>query len=491
MTGAQSSKRANFMSDISSDMQGGSGERRCVFDESTSVFWVERDGDSWFSLREGALRRELKSRGLRDKPMAVNGETISPLDAEIRRIEQKERVARALFVAGYQPGMHDIGGEKILVTRRTPLIVPQEGEFPLLTEVFRRMFVGQAETITGQQTIDQRDHWFAWLQDMLRSLYAGRISRGLWLHIAGEPNSGKTLTRDIAVAITGGRMGKPYRWMIDKEEFNRDMFGAVLQVMDDDNADTRIESRKNLGAKGKQIVADGAIYLRAMFNDGFVFKPMWRLLTLTNIEAEALLVMPPITNDISDKILMLKAYQAPKPATEGECWPMPMPTSTPVQREAFWKALEAEFPAFVFWLLETFEAPSRVLGERFGVMAWQHPEILKELQQFSPHVRLWQLIESSGVVFQKRVQGDSVDEPLVTEETTTWEGTVTQLHDLLSSSESRLSLEERRKLPDPSWLGQRLRALEREWGSEVVHQQQRKSGTVRIWKLSRRKDLAQ
>src|SRR5690606_38263788 len=135
----------------------------------------------------------------------------------------------------------------------------------------------------------------------------------------------------------------------------------VLQVRDDDNADTRIEARKNLGAKGKQIVADGAIYLRAMFNDEFVFKPMWRLLTLTNIEAEALLVMPPITNDIADKILMLKAYQASRDGLkEGDSWPMPMRTDTPEQREQFWRALEAEFPAFVHWLLEEFVPASHI-----------------------------------------------------------------------------------------------------------------------------------
>jgi hypothetical protein len=478
------------MSDLNNDMQGGEGERRCVSDESAAIFWMEKDSDSWFSLREGALRREFKSRGLRDKAMAMNGETIAPLDAEIRRVEQKERVSRALFVAGYKPGIHELGGERILVTRRTPLIVPKKGGWPLLQEVFARMFVGMTEGVTGPVTIDQRDHWFAWLQDMLRSLYDCRISRGLWLHIAGEPNSGKTLTRDIAVAITGGRMGKPYKWMIDKEEFNRDMFGSVLQVMDDDNADTRIEARKNLGAKGKQIVADGAIYLRAMFNDGFVFKPMWRLMTLTNIEAEALLVMPPITNDIADKILMLKAYQFPRDGiAEGASWPMPMPTNTPAQRDAFWHALEAEFPAFVFWLLEEFTPPSHVVGDRFGVLAWQHPEILKELQQFSPHVRLWQLIESSGVVFTQVVQGDEDDAPKITQETTEWEGTAGRLHELLGGPGSKLSVEERKKLPDPSWIGQRLRALEREWGPKVV--EQKRTGKERRWRLTRRADLAQ
>lgn len=477
------------MGDINADMAGGEGERRCVFEEGAGIFWLQRDGDSWFSLREAALRRELKARGLREKAMAVNSETLSPLDAEIRRIEQQDRVARALYVAGYKPGVHEIGGERILVTRRTPLVVPRKGEWPMLAEVFRRMFVGPAATIGGTVEVDQRDRWYVWLQDTLRSLYEGRISRGLWLHVAGEPNSGKTLLRDIAVAITGGRMGKPYRWMIEKEDFNRDMFGAVLQVMDDDNADTRIEARKNLAAKGKQIVADGAIYLRAMFNDGFVFKPMWRLMTLTNIEAEALLVMPPVTNDIADKILMLKAYQAAKPETEDAPWPMPMATRTPAQRAEFWATLEAEFPAFVFWLLEEYAAPSHVVGNRFGAAEWQHPEILRELQMFSPHVRLWQLIESSRCVFVRMVESETANEPPRTVEATTWEGTASQLHDLLSSGDSKLTLEERKRVPDPAWIGQRLRSLEREWGPEVV--KQKRSGTERRWLLVRRKDLAQ
>lgn len=473
---------------IDRDMETTEGEKRCVFDEASSIFWMQRDADSWISLREGALRRELKSRGLRDKAIAMNKETIAPLDAEIRRIEQQERVARSLFVAGYKPGVQDFGGEKILVTRRTPLLVPKKGEWPLLAEVFRRLMCGKLETATGEVDLDQRHHLWAWMQHMLQSLYANRISRGLWLHVAGEPNCGKSLLRDICVALTGGRMGKPYKWMIDKEEFNRDMFGAVMQVMDDDTADTKIESRKNLAAKGKQIVADGAIYLRAMFNDGFVFKPMWRLMTLTNFEAEALLVMPPMTNDLVGKVLMMKAHQLQRPDTRETPWPMPMHTNTPEQQERFWAALSAEFPAFLFWLLGEYEVPSQIAGGRFGVIAWQHPEILKELQKFSPHVRLWQLIESSAVVFMRKVSGDGPNEALHTEETSTWEGTSGRLHELLGGPESKLTRAEKDKLPDPSWIGQRLAALEKEWGSDVV--KFKRTGAARTWVLQRRADLA-
>lgn len=487
------------MSSISHDMEGGAGVPEFRYDESSGSYYMKPVGeDQWLSLRETQLRRELKSAPhlLRDKPMAMNGETISPLDARIREIEQRARVKFACVLAGWRSGVHEMGADAVLVTRSPKLIVPKKGEWPLLAKVLEGIFCG-SDIGDDEKPVpmDQRDRWLAWEQHWLRALYAGVPAKGLWLCIAGEPNCGKTLLGDIMKALAGGNEGKPYKWLIDEEEFNSELFEASLQTIDDENANTKIVARKELGAKAKQIVKVGDMRMRGMHRNGVVLEPCWRLVSLLNIEAESLLVMPPISNDIADAILMLKGYQRPRPGAgasdyDRRCWPMPMPADTPAEQAAFWAALKAELPAFVFWLLEEYVAPSHVAGGRRGVLAWQHPEILRELQHFSPHVRLWNLIERSEVVFRKRVAGAENGEAW--EPCDEWIGSASALEQLLKSEASKLARSDKdREIKDSSWLGQHLKAAQAQWGKAVVDFKRTTIGGVngRFYVLHRRPDL--
>lgn len=480
---------AETMSNLDNDLSTAPAEPEYRYDEASGFFWKQASPDEWISLREGAFRRELKSRGLRDKADPRNGEMLAPLDAKVMEIEQAKRVKFACQLAGYRAGEHSVGGEKILVTASMRLLTPVKGEWPLLAEVLRRLFVGQEETGTGDPIkIDQRDHWLAWVQHWLRSLYSGHVTRGLCLCVAGEPDSGKTLHGMLLKALAGGKEGKPYDFMIGRDNFNRELFEASLQMIDDENADTRIDARREFGAQIKKIVGNSDMKLRGMHRDGIVLSPTWRLVALVNLEAERLMVMPPIENDIADKILMLKGYKLPRPEPGSDlaasrCWPMPMPTDTADEQKAFWDALRAELPAFVWYLLNEYTPPSAVAGGRFGVRAWQHPEILRELQQFSPHVRLWQLILRSGVVFRKKIGNPSEVGAAAWEDCAEWTGSAEQLEELLKGSDSGLTTEERKEIPKPSWLGTQLRAVEKIWGERVARFH--RTGTGRRWVLRR------
>lgn len=477
------------MSDLHNDLETKPAEPEYRYDEASGLFWKQVSADEWISLREGAFRRELKSRGLRDKADPRNQETLAPLDAKVMEVEQGKRVKFACQLAGYRAGVHSVGGEKILVTASMRLITPKKGEWPLLAEVLRRLFVGREETSAGQFTeIDERDWWLAWVQHWLRSLYSGEVTRGLCLCVAGEPDSGKTLHGMILKALAGGKEGKPYDFMIGRDNFNRELFEASLQMIDDENADTRIDARREFGAQIKKIVGNSDMKLRGMHRDGIVLSPTWRLVALVNLEAERLMVMPPIENDIADKILMLKGYKLPKPEpgspmAESRCWPMPMPTDNAAEQRAFWEALKAELPALVHHLLEEYSPPSLVTGGRFGVRAWQHPEILRELQQFSPHVRLWQLIIRSGVVFRKKVGDEKEVGAAAWEDTKEWSGSAEQLEELLKGPDSNLTIEERREIPKPAWLGTQLRAVSKIWGEKAAKPS--RTGAGRKWQLRR------
>lgn len=511
------------MEDVTNDLTAKSGKTEYRFDAGRGLFWKQLNQDEWIELREGAMRRELMKGGLSHKIDPSKGK-ISPLDDRLRDIEQGARVQEARCIAGWKAGVHEMGGDMVLVPRSMRLILPKEGSFLLISALIEGLLDGDEHEETAEGTkvsrCDQRDRWLAWMQHWLQSLYAGRPTNGMALCIAGDPDCGKTRISEIEKELTGGKVGKPYDWMIGREDFNKELFEASLQLVDDENANTSIEARRELGAKIKKVVANVDLKMRGMHRDGYNVQPCWRLHFNVNLEEGALLVMPPLTADVIGKLLMLKAYKRPLVPTDekqmqaylsrypalaawwdyalehgiitaadrARCWPMPMPADTFREQERFWSSVRGEMPAFVFWLTEKYQPPSHVVGGRFGVQPWQHPEIVEALQQFAPHVQLWRLLERCGIVWRRIVRVGTAEAPEEWEDLTEWTGTARQLHDLLRDENNKLSRHERdREVKGESYIGQRLNEAMRHWGRDVVDF--RRTGKSRTWTLRRRPEV--
>lgn len=459
------------------------------FEEATRAFWIRNAAGEWIFLSEGAFRRHLKKQGLREKP--VKGAILSAIDEKIREIEQDRRIAFVGELAGYKQGIQWITGQRVLVPKAPTMIQPVKGEWPTLRAYFDGLLTGYepgANEGDAPIYIDQRDWFFGWLQHLLQCYYDGIIAPGLALCVAGERDSGKSRLAMILRWCLGDKVSKPYDYMIGRDNFNKEMFSAVLQLVDDENADTRIDMRLKFGAQIKKVVANDEAKQRGMHRDGVNVSVLWRLLILVNLEANRLMVMPPVDSDIKDKVTMLKGYRRPKPdyeitmetPYEQACWPMPMPTRTEAEKRALRDRWQAELPAFIWWLLNEYKMPKHVAGGRFCVRHWQHPQILERLQQFSPHVRIWQIIEQSGVVFKEYV-GGGLDGPAEWKPRPEWKGTITQLHELLTSETSKLSMNDKRAVPDPAWLAQRLESCREHFGEAVCTM--KRTHKAKIWTL--------
>jgi hypothetical protein len=108
------------------------------------------------------------------------------------------------------------------------------------------------------------------------------------------------------------------------------------------------------------------------------------MLMALNDEPEALLVLPPITEDIGDKITLFRCHKRP----------LPMPAHTIAERDAFFTQLREELPGMLAWL-ETWEIPEALREERCGVKAFHHPAILHGLHELSPEGQLLGLIDTA------------------------------------------------------------------------------------------------
>lgn len=456
------------------------------YDESTQRFWLRNEIEQWVDLNETGLKRHLKKKGLRDKPNLKAGENLSEVDEKVSDIEKNHRVAYAGLLAGYKAGVWRIAGRRVLVSEDPQMIEPVPGDWAILREFFDRLLVGEEPTDENGKTvtIDQRPQFFAWLQHVVQCFRDGRTATGLALCMAGEPNCGKSFLAMVLRWILGGRVARPYNRMIGRDQFNRAEAESVLLLVDDDNqSDTRLEARLKFGGEMKMIVANNEFQLRTMHRDGFAVEVLRRLVVLVNLQLSRLMVLPPLDGDINDKLMLLKGYARPKPARpisidtppEEACWPSPMPTRTEDEKQAYRDRVRVELPAFLWWLLNEFKMPSQVSGGRFVVREWHHPAIKAQLSELSPHVRIWELILRSQVVFHTW-KGEGPDEPgrLVLKAARPemglaegeWRGRASDLEQLLKSDASKLTLDEKREIPQPNWLGQRLQACAEHFGED-------------------------
>lgn len=515
------------MGELKNDFGTKSAEPAYCFDVGRRRFWKQISTDEWIELGEGALRRDLMKSGKSHKIDPAVGK-ISPLDDKIREIESMQRVMEARRIAGWHAGIHQMSGDAVLVPQALKLLVPVDGGEAghlLFAALLEGLLDGDDEDEKDGKAlvvrVDQRDRWLAWMQDWLRSLYSGRVTNGLAMCLAGKRDCGKSRLLAAEKVMAGDKIGKPYDWMIGREDFNKELFEASLLAIDDENANRTPAARQELGAKMKKIVANDDVRLRGMQSDGFVVKTTWRLRFNMNLEESALLVNPQLTDDIADKETMLKGYVRPRvpleeagmkayreryPALSAwwdaatargvltadelvRCWPMPMPADTQQEQQRFWGMVTAELPAFVFWLLEKYVPPSYVVGGRFRVRAWQHPEIESALQEFSPHVHLWRLIERSGMVWRRLVHPASVDNgPEKWEAREVWTGTARELHALLVDEGNGLSKREREhEVSGESYIGQRLSEAASHYGPEVASC--KRSGKARTWTLRRSPEI--
>src|SRR5262245_52784296 len=105
------------------------------YDVGRKDYWILNARNEWITVSESGLRRQLRGCGYAAK--AREGERLSEVDQCINLIQLKFGVAYAGPLAGYQKGLVEVCGQRILVTKPPRLSAPQAGEFPTLEPLLR------------------------------------------------------------------------------------------------------------------------------------------------------------------------------------------------------------------------------------------------------------------------------------------------------------------------------------------------------------------
>jgi len=260
----------------------------------------------------------------------------------------------------------------VLVVKGANYVQPKQGDWSTI-----KRFV---ETLLPDQT----DYLYGWLKAAFRTLREGAPFRpGQLLAIAGPAGCGKSLLQNILTEMFGGRVAKPYKYMTGKTNFNSELFYAEHLAIEDEAASTLIHDRRTFGANIKNMLVNETQPYYRKAREALTLSPFWRVSCTLNDEPESLMVLPPLDSDLLDKIILLKASFAKFPFESDDI----------KSRKKFREQISRELPAFLAFL-SSWRVPDRMKDQRYGIQAWQHPELMEALADLAPQSALLSLIDA-------------------------------------------------------------------------------------------------
>ena len=401
---------------------------RVFYDESEGSYWMQDALGEWRGRKEKMFGCYLKRCGV--NAVRDDATKMSDLDLLLLHISLNCAVAFAGPLAGYKKGLIQNNGNEILVTRSFKIPSPVEGDWSVVKAV-----IDQQLGPTDADKIDQRDFLYGWWQHSIECLLKGyKKNMGMCLTLAGSKGCGKSILKKLIKLSLGGRECQPYQYLSGKDNFNGEFLRCECWCVDDDQSQTDAKMRDEVGSKIKKIVADETFHVRGKHVEAMDLHLYRRLIMCVNDEPEKLLVLPQLTDDIVDKIVILHCK---KPVDEAD--PMPMPVRTPEDQDLFGDKLVEQLPAFMYWLLSEYKIPDDLYG-RFGIKHYQHPEIKRTLFDLSPEVALM----------------DAVERTVFDDMATAWRGSASHLRVALLAENAPLSSREKNNVRSVQWLGRQL-----------------------------------
>lgn len=346
------------------------------YDSDRKQYLVLNNGGRWLAHNESGFKRIVRASGFR--PKVQDDEMIGPVEAEMLRIVNHCDVQFCGPLAGREAGFFCENGIRGLVTDSPNLVRPQQGDFPTIRAIIHGLFVASEETHGPAQELTFQ----GWLASAVRSLYEKKPRPGQAIAFAGPPGCGKSvLQNEIITPLLGGRSAKAALFMQGRTDFNSDLFGAEHLMLEDEHSDTDIKSRNALGANLKRVSVNQFQPCHGKGRQIVNLRPWWRLSISLNDEPERLLVIPPLADDISDKLILLRASRF--------IWPMPSRTGD--EWAEMMRIVAQEMPAYLHFLLHHLPSPAHHC-DRFGVKAWHHPTLVESLTELAPENHLAEMI---------------------------------------------------------------------------------------------------
>ena len=303
-------------------------------------------------------------------------------------------------VAGHPAGIYTApdSGQPFLVTSGPRIIEGREGKFPFIA--------GFLADLLGKD--EQAEAVMAWLRQARRNVIDQQRRPLPAAIFVGSKNCGKTLFIEITRQILGGRSASAFAALSGNTDFNGDVIGAELLVIDDEIASRDHRARTALAQGIKKYLFASHIRAHSKFREAVNMRPVHAVAIAVNDEPEHLQVLPTIDDSVADKISLFACNRAQLDGLD--------------DREEIGRRIAAELPAFVHYL-DTTQHPDYLRNQRTGAAAWQNREVLERLQSISPEEHLRELM-TQCVAVTEAIEAKGF-----------WLGTAAQMEQLLRADQ--------------------------------------------------------
>lgn len=390
---------------------------RVYFDANTGGYWLELSKSRYLRMGAEQIRRHLRNAGIFG---GTSTEELTDVEQALTVAETEHFIDYAGPLAGHRCGHFTTSaGVRVLVTTEpnprafeTP---KDESEFPFLERFLSQLFGDQLLWVLG------------WLKYSLQSLRDGDFRPGQVQILAGPSNCGKSLYQALVTELLGGRVGRPFRYMMGETAFNSDLAGAEHLIIEDEHASTDTRARRKFGTSLKDFTVNREMSIHAKGREARTLPTFKRVTLSVNNEPENLMIVPPLDESLLDKVSLFKC----SPAKLSE------------DRKENWTRLTNDLAPLACYL-RTLRIPDRMRDSRFGVKAYHNPELFELLACIAQESRLLELIDElvfSPAAIRARVT-DAKDDPTAGAAAEgDWSGSAVQLEKELRASQFAFAVE--------------------------------------------------
>jgi hypothetical protein len=218
-----------------------------------------------------------------------------------------------------------------------------------------------------------------------------------WFH--GPRGCGKTLFIEMVRHLIGGRSASAYKALNGGTNFNADIVGAELLLIDDEQAGREYRTRMALAQGIKKHLFASSVRIEGKHRDAITMRPIQALFIAVNSEPEHLEVLPTIDDSTKDKLSLFHCCHASLGGLE---------------RDEIWEQVTKEAPHFIHYL-ETSQHPEGLRDRRTVAAAWQNPIVLEILGDISLEEQFRELLTQCSNITH------------MIEEAGAWDGTAMEL----------------------------------------------------------------
>lgn len=308
-----------------------------------------------------------------------NTAALSETDAYLTALESKP-IDWVGSLAGRKAGLHTVNKKRILVTTSPSLLPPAKGEYPVIRAFVSGLFdydpaTDQSPLKQVEEAVHQSAVFFSWLSLAVKDLYdGGTFCPAQALVIAGPKRVGKNVCQDIITECLGGRQASPFSAMVGETSFNGELLSAEHWMIADEQHGSGYAEKQKLQSSIKKFCVNKNLPFNAKYSEAVSLDPYRRLTISLNDDEESLKVLPNLSQNSSDKLMILQAFGKPfHGAGTSFC-----------SFDDWWKAVMRELPAFIYDLINDFTIPVELQDRHYRVISYHNADLVEALQSTRP-----------------------------------------------------------------------------------------------------------